>query len=68
MSNTPVSGFWVAQKNSEYVANKARELWALFLFNSAPMVARNKVRALSTISTMQTALEELKQYIEGLED
>lgn len=67
MKNVTGSGFWAAQKNSEWIASNAKELWALFLFNSAAMVAKNKVRALAAISTMQTALEELKQYIEGLE-
>lgn len=58
--------FKTAKNNCEWNIARARELRALFVFDSEPMVARNKVRALSAIDTMQTSLEELKQYIESL--
>lgn len=67
MEDIPFRKFKEAQNNSNWVAARARELKALFLFESAPMVAKNKTRALSNINTMQAALEELKQYVEGLE-
>lgn len=67
MKESQIINFRMADKNCDWVVSKARELKALFLFNSEPMVARNKVRSLANIDTMQKALEELKQYIEGLE-
>lgn len=68
MEGTPFRKFKEAQNNSNWVAARARELKALFLFESAPMVAKNKVRALSNIDTMKAALEELRQYVESLDE
>ena len=55
------------KKQSDWVAEQALELKALFAYKSDKMIALNKNRALSDIDTMITALNEIKAYVEEMQ-
>lgn len=51
----------------DWIIERAKELKALFAYNSDRMIVFNKVRALSAIDTAMDSLKELKAYIESVE-
>ncbi len=45
---------------------QARELEALFSYDSKSMIKQNKVRALSDIESIRISLSKMERYIKGL--
>lgn len=56
----------IAKKNCDWVIEQAREVKALLSYNSASIIAANKVRALSAIETAVSSLRDLQAYIESV--
>lgn len=56
----------IGKKNCDWVIEQAREVKALLSYNSAPMIAANRVRALSAIETAMSSLRDLQAYIESV--
>ena len=52
--------------NCDWIYQKAKELKALFAYDSSVIIVCNKRRALVTIDSMISSLNELKQYIENM--
>ena len=52
--------------NCGWIYQKAKELKALFAYDSSAIIVCNKRRALVTIDSMISSLNELKQYIENM--
>lgn len=55
------------KKNCDWIIERAKELKALISYNDPKMIVLNKARAMSGITTMQEALEELKDHISEAE-
>ena len=62
------TGIGLQKLNCNWVDAQVNELKALLSYNSESMVARNKVRALSSIDTAMQSLSEIRAYIEGVAD
>lgn len=56
----------IAKRNCDWVIEQAKEVKALLSYNSASMIAANRVRALSTIETAMSSLRDLQAYIESV--
>ena len=64
MNATEITDFTVNKAHCDWIIDQAKELKALFSYESESMIRLNKVRALSCIDTMMDSLNELKAAIE----
>lgn len=67
MNATEIKDVTVNKAHCDWITAQAKELKALFAYNSDRMIALNKGRALSAIDTAVNSLMELKAYIESVE-
>ena len=56
----------VQKTHCGYIVEQAKELKALFSYNSKSMIELNKTRALADIEAIKNSLAELELYIEEL--
>lgn len=63
-----ISDFTVAKAHCDSVIGEARELKALFSYESKSMVSLNKTRALGCIESAMNSLSELKALVAEMED
>ena len=56
----------VQKTHCDYIVEQAKELKALFSYNSKSMIELNKTRALADIEAIKNSLAELELYIEEL--
>lgn len=56
----------IGKTHCDWVMEQAREVKALLSYDSVPMIALNKVRALSAIETAMSSLRELQAFVESV--
>ena len=66
MNATAINDIVIHKTHCDYIVEQAKELKALFSYNSKPMIQLNKTRALADIETIRSSLAELELYIKEL--
>ena len=66
MKATEISDITINKTHCDWIIEQAKELKALFSYESESMVNLNKTRIMADISTMEDSLRELKLYLESL--
>lgn len=66
MKATEVNDVVIHKTHCDYIVEQAKELKALFSYNSKSMIELNKTRALADIEAIRNSLEELELYIKEL--
>ncbi|MCM1221713.1 MAG: hypothetical protein NC548_45300 [Lachnospiraceae bacterium] len=63
MKAANITDFTICKTHCDWIVHHAKELKALFGYNSERMIELNKTRAMSDVDTMMDSLRELKAYI-----
>lgn len=67
VKDTDIVDLSVNKAHCDWIIDQAKELKALFNFNSKEMIEANKTRALAGIETMINSLSELKLFVEEID-
>lgn len=63
MKATEIHEVTIQKTNCDWIVEQAKELKALFSYDSKSMIKLNKTRALADIEQIRKSLEELELYI-----
>lgn len=63
MKASEITDFTTNKAHCDWIIEQARELKALFGYESERMIELNKVRAMSAVDTALDSLNELKHYL-----
>ena len=66
MRVTEINDFVISATHCDWIIEQARELKALFQYESATMIEQNKIRALADIETIKNSLSELELHIRSI--
>lgn len=65
MQATEINDIAISKIHCDYIVENAKELKALFAYNSETMIKNNKIRALCDIESIKNSLAELELYIQS---
>ena len=66
MKATEINEIIIQKTHCDYIVEQAKELRALFSYNSKSMIELNKTRALADIEAIKNSLAELKLYVDSI--
>ena len=66
MKATEINEIIIQKTHCDYIVEQAKELRALFSYNSKSMIESNKTRALADIEAIKNSLAELKLYVDSI--
>jgi hypothetical protein len=66
MKATDIDDITIQKSHCDWIIEQAKELKALFSYNSKSMIELNKTRALADIEAIKNSLVELELYIENV--
>lgn len=66
MKAMEINDIIINKSNCDWIIEQARELKALFSYNSEPMIRLNRTRALCAIQSAKDSLSELELYIKSI--